>query len=900
MKLVSLYKNYLLAAIALIVVACSTEKDAAINRGYHNMNARFNGYYNAGVIIDEAILAYRLALVEDYYKLLPLEAYPSEKEAPGLYPDMDKAIEKCERVILRHSMPNPTVVKNKDKELCRWIDDNWLVIAQVHYIKREYLLAEQKFEYIYKTYPTEESVFEAQIWLAKTYIALGNYPEAKRILAQVEKSMKTAQEAKNQKFGAKVKAIGVNRKAKKKNKVKGIKEPATFPQRLKVDYEATLADLYIHQEEYELAIEHLTIAVELCKNKKRRARYMFVLAQLYQMQGNGTLAANYYDKVAHSNAPYEMQFQAKINKALSATSGGEIIRKELYKMLRDDKNAEYKDQIYYALAELDMREGNVAEAKQNYSNSVYWSVKNNRQKGISYLRLADIHFEEKDYVKAQKYYDSCVTALPTDYEGYEALKSKAEGLSELVFHYETVVFEDSVQMIAAMSEKEREKFLEQTLKDINEAKALKKFQDEQKMQATQSKVNSQTTTSGDGAKWYYYNIKVKGSGFTDYRAQWGTRPLEDNWRRSNKTTFSFNEEEVDSAGTIIEKKDSLSVDDLLADIPLTQEAIDTSNNKIVSSLYMLGIIYKEQLKEEPEAISYFKQTIKRNIEHPRVLAAMYQLYLIYKKNGSPEAEDYKNQILARYPESEIAKLMKDPDYLRKKDEESKKELNDYSATLNEYKTRNYGAVIYKCNEVIAYDKNNKYLNKYYLLKAFAISKTDPGNNTAIASPLQELYDKSPESEEGKQAKIYLDKINAGNPIVDPDKVNTNAVPSPYELNNATPHFFILVFPNSKGTIEPSKIKLSNFNNEFFRTKRYSVSTTPFDTVNEFIIVKTFGDTEEAKSFMLAFKSEQSKVSLGTMASDFQFFLINSANFTALFTAKDLAAYLVFYQANYPQ
>jgi len=900
MKLFRNHKLYFLITLVMMVAACSTEKDAAINRGFHNMTARFNGYYNAGVIIEVALESYRTSLIEDYYKLLPLEVYPSEKDAPGLYPDMDKAIEKCERVVLRHSMPNPQIVKNKDKELCRWIDDNWLVIAKVHYIKHEYLLAEQKFEYIYKTYPTEESVHEAQIWLAKTFIALGNYPEAKRIMAQVEINMNSAQDQRDRKFFVKISEFFKGRKARQRARDKGIEQPAAFPKRLRVDYEATMADLYIHQEEYQLAIDHLTKAIGLCKNKKLRARYMFILAQLYQMQGDGVMAANYYDKVAHSNAPYEMQFQAKINKALSATNGGEEIRKDLNKMLRDPKNAEYKDQIYYALAELDMREGKVAEAKANYSRSVYWSVKNNRQKGLSYLRLADIHFEEKDYVNAQKYYDSCVTVLPKDYETYEAIANKAEGLSDLVFHYETVVFEDSVQKISFMSPEQREKFLTQTLKDLNDAAALKKFQDEQKMIATQSKVNVQSTTTGEGAKWYFYNIKVRGSGFTDYRAQWGTRTLEDNWRRSNKTTFSYSEASIDSSGAPIDKKDSLTVDDLLADIPLTQADIDSSNNRIVNSLYMLGIIYKEQLKEEAEAISYFKQTIDRGVEHPRVLAAMYQLYLIYKKNGSPEAENYKQQILEKYPDSEIAKLMQDPDYLRKKEEASKKELNDYSATLNEYKGKNYGAVIYKCNEVIAYDKSNKYLNKYYLLKAFAISKTDPGNKTAIASPLQELYDKSPNTEEGKQAKIYLDKINAGNPIVVPDKTTNDGTESAYVVNKTAPHFFILVFPNEKGTIEPSKIKLSNFNNEYFRGKRYAVSTSPFDTANEFIIVKTFVDSEEGRQYMQAFKSDQAKVTLGTMSTDFQYFLINSLNFTTLFTAKDLAPYLTFHQANYPQ
>ena len=881
-----------------LVVSCSTEKDAAINRGYHNMTAHFNGYYNAGVVIELAMAGYRTTYVDDYYSLLPLEVYPTEKDAPNLFPEMEKAIEKCERVILRHSMPNPAITKNKDKELCTWIDDNWLVIAQAHYIKREYLLSEQKLKYIVDTYTGEESVHEAQIWLAKTYIALKNYPEAKRILTKVKISIDDTQSSNDRKIGEKISDWKKGKKQRKKDKIKGTKRPAPFPKRLLDDYEAAMADLFIHQEDYKQAIEHLILAVDLCKNKKQKARYMFVLAQLYQEMGDGTMAAEYYGRVAKSSAPYEMQFQAKINKALSATSGGAAIRKELNKMLRDDKNAEFKDQIYYALAEMDFKEGNKESAKANYSRSVYWSLKNNRQKGISYLRLADIHFNDKQYIPAQKYYDSCVKVMPEDYPEYEYLKGKAAGLADLVYNYETVVFEDSVQAIANMSEDQREKYLEQTLKDILDARALKKFQDEQKLLATQSRVNVQNDAGGSGSKWYFYNLKVKGSGFNDYKAQWGTRTLEDNWRRSTKTSFNFDEENVDSVVTEVKPKDSLSVDDLRANLPLTPEAMDSSNRRIMNSLYMLGIIYKEQLKEEAEAISYFKKVIDRNIEHPRVLASMYQLYLIYSKKGSPEANSYKELILEKYPDSEIAEIMRDPDYLKKKEEDNKKELNDYSATLNDYQTRNYGMVIYRCNEVIAYDTTNKFLYKYFLLKAFAISKTDPGNSTAISSPLQQLYDLAPTSDEGKQAKIYLDKINNGLNIVDPDKTETTNTEGLFTVNESVPHFVILVFPNDQGNIEPAKIKLSNFNNEFFKTKRYQISNSPLNDGNQLLIVKTFATLDDAKLFIQSLKSNQAKVTLGTMGNDLESFVIHSANFSALFTSKNLEAYRSFYLENY--
>jgi hypothetical protein len=58
---------------------------------------------------------------------------------------------------------------------------------------------------------------------------------------------------------------------------------------------------------------------------------------------------------------------------------------------------------------------------------------------------------------------------------------------------------------------------------MEEAEALRKKQEQERMLQTQTKVNDQSTTTGTGSKWYFYNSKVRGSGFNDFRAQWGSQ-----------------------------------------------------------------------------------------------------------------------------------------------------------------------------------------------------------------------------------------------------------------------------------------------------------------------------------------------------------------------------------------
>jgi tetratricopeptide (TPR) repeat protein len=888
--------NYLtIGLLTMLLAACSTEKEALLNKGYHNMTARYNGYYNARVIIEEALDNYRAGYQDDYNQILPLDLYPTEADAPNLFPEMEDAIKRCETVIVRHSMPNPKAVQNKSEEHCRWIDDNWLVIAKAHYVKREYRDARQKLKYISESefYTDEESVYEARIWLARTHIALGEYAEAKRVLILVENSIKKSEEKadKDKKRPSKLERKRARQRGDKKDK-----GPAKFPKKMKLEYELAMSELYIAQDNYKKAIEHLENAIPMERwQRKRRARHMFVLAQLYDIEGNGSQAAYYFDKVAKSNAPYEMRFKAKIRNALSTTGNSEEVVEELEKMLKDGKNLEYKDQIYYALAEIDMKKPDEKQAKINYTKSVLWSINNNRQKGISYLRLADMSFAEKDYLSAQKYYDSCVNVLPEDYEDYEKLKNKAEGLSALVENYETMVFEDSVQMIGQMSPKEREKFIKQVIKDIKEEEERKKREAEQKLLAQQKRVNQQQGAGGiGGRKWYFSNPKLIASGFNEFRSLWGQRVLEDNWRRSNKASLN---QLVDENGEVVDslQEDELTVDMLMADIPLTPPALDSSNNRLLNSLYNLGIIYKEQLKEIDEAKRYFQLVIDKRIEHPKVLPALYQLYLIHNKNGDPKAGQYKSTILNNYPDSEIAQILKDPDYLKKKEIKDREELLAYGNVMRNYRRRSYGLVITACNEVIQNEPENQFLHKYYLLKAFAVSQINPGNEEAISAPLKELIELAPETEEGRQAQVYLDRLKKGGAIEEPV---IDLKDSPYVVDMDTKHFFILFFPTKAGSILDTKNKVSDFNGVFFDADGLTLQDAPLGSEYQVLVVRSFDDIEAAQTYLRSFESEKGKETLGTIPADFQHALINTKNFGTLFKTRDVETYLLFYKQNY--
>ena len=231
-------------------------------------------------------------------------------------------------------------------------------------------------------FKNEPVVNETQLWLARTYIETNQYKDAEEILNL-------------------------------------LLHKEDFPKKLIPSLYATFADLNLRQNNFKPAIEYLEKSLALKLRKSDKIRYTFILAQLYEKTGSLKNATDLYGQVINMNPPYTMAFNAHINRALTYQEGfgsaGEI-EQELLKMLKDDKNIDYRDQIYYALGDLATKEGNRDKAIDQYKKSVLYSTKNPDQKARSYLTLADLYYNLPEYVSAQVYYDSAVIMLDPGFQ----------------------------------------------------------------------------------------------------------------------------------------------------------------------------------------------------------------------------------------------------------------------------------------------------------------------------------------------------------------------------------------------------------------------------------------------------------------------------------------------------
>ena len=369
----------ILFIVGLIFVnGCSTKKNGWAHRTYHNTTSRYNGYFNAKEIIRTKVAAYEIAKEDDYNFLLPVFEYGTDEERQVLFADMETAIEKAEKMIKRHS------IEIRGKQYVRWIDNCYFVIGQAHFYKGDLPKAKQFFNFVSKKFKEEDSQSQALLYLIRVYIEEENYERAEKLLRKAE-------------------TLPLEKKQLA---------------HLKLIY----ADMFMRQKNYKLAIPELQAAIPLLKKKRNRVRIAYLLGQLYKQEGDFNQSTLMFAKVLKMRPDYKTTFYAKIQMAMSYNGqpgGKEEVRKQLLKMLGDEKYIEFRDQIYYALAEMEFQDGNVDETLDLLTKSTEVSVSNDQQKALSFLRKGEIYFDRLSYENAQLNYDSCVAFLSTGFERYD-------------------------------------------------------------------------------------------------------------------------------------------------------------------------------------------------------------------------------------------------------------------------------------------------------------------------------------------------------------------------------------------------------------------------------------------------------------------------------------------------
>jgi len=861
---------FTVALFALLLLGCSRQKNNFFNRAWHNTNTHYNGYFNGNEALKEGIATLENTHADDYDKILEIFQTGSPEQAGTINPNADKAIKKASAMIQNHSM------LIKGKEYCRWIDDCYMLIGKSHHYKRDYYAAAEIFTYVIKQYKDNPATkCDAQIWLLRNYTAMSRLNSAQGVIDNIESDIEI------------------------------------LPKKQVGHYAAAYADFLIKKEDYPAAIPQLEKAIASTKNKRQITRYNYILAQLYEKVNDKNKAAFYYAQVLKKNPTYDMAFNAQINQALmfDVTSGGSStdLKKILRKMARDDKNIEYLDRIYYALAGIAINEGDTEEGIKLLKQSVAASTSNTKQKGLSYLKLADLYFDKPEYENSKLYYDSTLTALPQEHAEYPRAEAKRNSLEDLVKNLHIIAFEDSVQKLAKMSSVELDIFLDDMIAKIIEEEERKRFEEENNAlnPINTNQQNNNNNQQNIGGKWYFDNPTAISFGYSEFARIWGNRKLEDNWRRKNKESVIPTISENALEDSLAAKKDTFDVKSkeyYLKDIPTTQAAMDSSDGRIIDAYYSLGMIYREQLDDKKRAVDAFETLLKRYPKNKFTLSSYYQLYRLNLSMGNKERADYyRNLIIREYPDSEYANILQNPNYLKELEAFKGRAAEFYGETYTAYQNQEYDVVIQNASQAqIRFEKSDQ-LPRFELLKAMAIGKTQKLNEFEAA--LKELIAKYPKGKERTEAENilkYIEGIRGGADEKLPDDKFPNIPPleqSLYRLNKDTVHYYVVVIGKPGFDNNSVKEKMSDFNAEFYSLESLSIKNIMLNQLSQLVYVEKFENAAKAKAYFDTIK-QRFDIFEGLTPEEYRQFIISAGNFSIYYNNKDIDKYMEFYNTNY--
>jgi tetratricopeptide (TPR) repeat protein len=947
-----------LLVVVLFLPGCSVERNNPMSKTYHNITARFNGYFLAREKMEEVEAKIREGMVNDYNRVLPIFPPLDTTFISTLRPDLEDVIKKASIPIERH--------KNS-----RWVDDSYVLIGKARYYQGEFEDAIRTFKYVNLTSKDDVTKHEALIWLMRTLIQTQSFEEAVQVSDYLDK-LTLNQENYRDHYLARAHYLTVTGAA---------------PQRV---------------------IDNLSQALPYIERRDERSRVHFILAQLHQNLGQDEPAYANYRAVLRKNPPYELGFYSKLSlgQVAQVGSASDRSRIERYfrKLLKDGKNIDYRDKIYYEMARFELKQQNYDEALGYLRKSVQESTSNQTQKAYSYLLAGRIYFENlQKYRPAHIYYDSALQVYPQDAEDYLALAERRDILADFATQITTIETEDSLQALAKLDTaalhkrfdeiialQQEQQLQAQKLEEARQAKALKA-----RNRAAASSGPGTLTASLDnntGGVWYFDNPTTLATARSEFVRKWGDRALQDNWRRVNQRSAADPSQVAGAAGAgqgapAVEaappdpqEQKRAQYQAFLQSIPSTPELLAASQNRVEDALYNLAIIYQHKLKEPAQAIQTYEQLVARFPNIPNKAEVLYSLYLLHRQAEDGQQDQYADLLKKDFPDSRFAKLIDNPNYeeVSSADRELVRQLYDSAYTL--YGSEKYQEAIAVANQVTQQFPGNELEDKIAFLQVLLKGRTEtPAVFKAAllqfgqdfpASPLQdkveELILTFSDYEQGKlsQAPVYngkfappLPELNpeldepadkpapavaarSVRPRVQPRKLTTaslketplpaaeptetqpeaaplpaetgatgsaissegaapaaEAEASPYQLDPKAPHLFVVAYPEGDPSFEKMKEQFAAHNTRYHKSKKLEVSDAPFGDNLALLVLKPFADGKTANAYANMQKTKSSPLSK-VNGVEYKTFVISADNLPVLLQRQNMEEYMTFFQNNY--
>jgi hypothetical protein len=840
------------------------------------VTAHFNAYYLADVKLKEVEAEVFKNYKEDYTQILPVFIPFDSATIQANAEKLQSSRELASKAIEWHKISN-------------WVDDSYYILGKLDYYQSHFDDAQNTFKYVNVNSKSPDLRHQTLITLLRLYVDQNEFENANFTIDYLSKET-------------------------------GISEENRY------ELYRTLAYYYEKRGDKSGVIGALDKAIEYSQDKKEASRINYILAQRYQREGFDALAYEYYEKALAGNPPYERSFYAQLYAQqvaeLNASKDLRKVRKYYDDLYADPKNKDLKDVVIYERALFEKKQGDTELTLDLLHQAAKEPGSNPRVKGYIYQQLAEINLEEfKDYRATKYYLDSALSYINETDPVAIAITNQKESLDQYVFHFERIQGNDSLLTLAKLSP-EDQKLVAQNFIKSEEERLMSEAEALQKPQSSSIFDNLLAFSDrGTGSTFYFDNSVAMQQGAIDFRRTYGTRPLQDNWRRSAvsfQSTAATIPEPVENDSTATESLVSQlpSIDDLLAQIPNSPAQIETLNLELEESYFELGKLLYFDLKETEQSIDNLETLVREYPTSSRKPEAYYLLYLGQKDLGG-NSQQYVSRLNREFPDSQYTFSVNNPDaasgnlaYV----ESSKR----YEQAYNAYYDGQYQlskTIIKSALEEYPLTRNTERL---LLLDIMVTGKTD--TRVRYRERLENYIENTQDENLVELARIMLKpmlsqaELAALNPkeldasdssqvdakeLAEANEENALAE-SPYSYDENATHIVVLVMEPEQ--VEEAKnllADLENFHKADFSKERLRIGNMN-KWANAIYIISPFTNAEKAKEYFTKFEKDFKSEGLDEEVK-LNSFPISIGNFQLLSKSKkleELEEYRTFFKSAY--
>jgi tetratricopeptide (TPR) repeat protein len=290
------------------------------------------------------------------------------------------------------------------------------------------------------------------------------------------------------------------------------------------------------------------------------------------------------------------------------------------------------------------------------------------------------------------------------------------------------------------------------------------------------------------------------------------------------------------------------------------------------------------------------------------------LYRLHKAVGDElKAQDYANKIFRDFPDSEYAKILRDPKYLEKLEIMRGKLGQMYDMAFTNFEAQEYERVIEAADSALTKFNDDDILSKFALLKVMAIGATE--KLAVYRKALEDYIAKYTAAPEKPRAEDLLEYVKGlmGETLEDESQEGeatkteqgkeeskeeeVKAISSEvYLLDKEANHYYAIVVTNLPDVSE-MKGRVSNFNSEFFSQETLTIKNLQFSPTEDLIFVNGFKKTKKAMDYYNAILADTT-VFAGIDLQTTNQFVISQENFGRFYQEKEVPPYVQFFITNY--